>query len=107
MVELMNIPYLGPNIELAPDADPSDGSFDLVLIPKSRRNEVVNFLHNMIKNTREIVKTKEFVKIVRVKKIKMKCDATKMHVDDNLIDNYSGKNIKLDIHSDKLVFVLE
>ena len=37
LVELMNIQYLGPNIDLAPGSDPGDGYFELVMIPGKRR----------------------------------------------------------------------
>lgn len=40
-VEAMNIRELGPNIEVAPAADPGDGSFDVVLLPESTRAALV------------------------------------------------------------------
>jgi diacylglycerol kinase (ATP) len=37
LFEAMNIGLAGPNLELAPAADPSDGQFDVVLVPESER----------------------------------------------------------------------
>ena len=37
LFEAMNIGLAGPNLELARDADPGDGQFDLVLVPESER----------------------------------------------------------------------
>ncbi|HUH94812.1 MAG TPA: diacylglycerol kinase family protein [Casimicrobiaceae bacterium] len=38
LFEAMNIGLAGPNLELAPGADPADGQFDVVLVPESERS---------------------------------------------------------------------
>ena len=35
-VEILNIRFVGPNVPLAPDADPSDGLLDVVLVDRGR-----------------------------------------------------------------------
>jgi diacylglycerol kinase (ATP) len=37
MVAVMNIPFLGPRVQLAPDADPGDGLLDVVLVAEEHR----------------------------------------------------------------------
>jgi diacylglycerol kinase family enzyme len=44
LVEAMNIRSVGPNIELAPDADVSDGMFDLVLLTDADRGMLRDYL---------------------------------------------------------------
>lgn len=44
MVELMNIPYLGPRVTLAPAASPSDGRLDLVVVNEAQREGLVRAL---------------------------------------------------------------
>ena len=44
LVEAMNIRSVGPNIELAPDADVSDGMFDLVLLTDADRGTLRDYL---------------------------------------------------------------
>ena len=44
LFEAMNISLLGPNLLLAPDANPSDGALDFVLVPDDRREEFHQYL---------------------------------------------------------------
>jgi diacylglycerol kinase (ATP) len=40
MLELMNISYIGPNLCLAPHANPSDGLLDIVFVSKDERDNL-------------------------------------------------------------------
>jgi diacylglycerol kinase family enzyme len=44
MLEVMNMKLIGPRLNLAPDADPSDGSLDLVLVREGNRNHFCRWL---------------------------------------------------------------
>lgn len=44
LVEVMNIPLFGPNLVLAPDADPGDGLLDVVTLPPGRRAAMLDWL---------------------------------------------------------------
>jgi diacylglycerol kinase family enzyme len=46
LVEAMNIPLAGPNLPLAPHADPTDRLFDVVLVHESERSLVREFLRD-------------------------------------------------------------
>jgi diacylglycerol kinase (ATP) len=41
LVEVVNIPYIGPQIEVSPDSDPSDGKLDLVLAGEEEREALL------------------------------------------------------------------
>lgn len=43
-LEVMNTPYTGPALPLAPAADPGDGKFDIVWLPASRRDDMIAWL---------------------------------------------------------------
>jgi diacylglycerol kinase (ATP) len=43
MLEAMNIRHIGPNLLLAPDADPGDGYLDLVMVEDSQREELAGY----------------------------------------------------------------
>lgn len=44
MLEVMNIRFVGPNLYIAPDSDPCDGLFDVVLITESERAMLKKYL---------------------------------------------------------------
>jgi diacylglycerol kinase (ATP) len=44
LVEVMNIPLLGPRLRLAPDADPADDRLELVLVAPEDRARLVGYL---------------------------------------------------------------
>ena len=44
LVEILNIPSVGANLDLAPNADPSDGVFDVVTAGEAQRAELADYL---------------------------------------------------------------
>jgi diacylglycerol kinase (ATP) len=44
MVEVLNIPYVGANLALAPEADPRDGLFDIVTAGEAEREQLAAYL---------------------------------------------------------------
>jgi diacylglycerol kinase (ATP) len=51
LLEAMNIKYLGPNLCLAPCADPSDGLLDVALVSKADQGELSSYLSDCIEGT--------------------------------------------------------
>ncbi len=49
MFEVLNIRSVGPNLVLAPDANPSDGFFDVILAGPSHRTELLEYLESRIR----------------------------------------------------------
>lgn len=49
MAEVMNIKYLGPNLNLAPNANPGDSFFDLVLIREQARESFSRYIDSLMK----------------------------------------------------------
>lgn len=103
LVELMNINYIGPNLEFAPNADVEDDFLDLVLIPEKKRKALVKYVESVIDGTSEFRDMESFVKILRVQKIKIKWKGSNLHVDDILVKDYSGK-VKMKMNSNSLDF---
>jgi hypothetical protein len=49
----MNISLVGPNLLLAPDANPSDGTLDFVLVTEDRRDELDQYLQYRLEQKRD------------------------------------------------------
>lgn len=47
-VEVMNVRFVGPNVPLAPAADPSDGWLDLVVVREADRRPLVDYLERRL-----------------------------------------------------------
>jgi|GraSoiStandDraft_16_1057320.scaffolds.fasta_scaffold219220_1 diacylglycerol kinase (ATP) len=48
LLEVMNISYIGPNLRLAPHANPSDGLLDIVLVSKDEQDNLSRYLSQSI-----------------------------------------------------------
>ena len=44
----MNTQSIGPNLNLAPFADPGDGQFEVILISERQRDEFATYVHNKL-----------------------------------------------------------
>lgn len=97
LAEVMNIQSLGPNLKLAPNADPGDGYLDLVLIPANKRSQLENYLEQLLAGTAKDTDNLGFMRTMRIKKLKITWKGSYIHVDDNYSSDYSGEEIKLKI----------
>jgi diacylglycerol kinase (ATP) len=44
LLEIANMGFIGPNLELVPNADPGDGYFDVIWVESAQRKEWRNYL---------------------------------------------------------------
>jgi diacylglycerol kinase (ATP) len=80
LLEAMNIRSIGPNLDLAPDADPGDGFLDLVLASKSECDQVSRYLSDRIEG-----KSSSPGLIVRQsRRLQIECEGLLIHIDDDL-----------------------
>lgn len=82
MVEVMNIPRLGPQLMFAPQVDPSDGYLDLIMVADNQRKDLISYLKKIGsgKNAKFPFKT------VQVKKASLKWETVDVRLDDELLD---------------------
>lgn len=104
LIELMNIKHIGPNLKFAPNANVEDEFLDLVLIPEKKRKAFVAYVKSLINGNSDFRDIENFIKVLRVQKVKIKWKGSKLHVDDELIENYDGKKIKMKMNSKTLDF---
>ncbi len=105
LTELMKIKHIGPNVELAPEASVSDEYFHLVLIPEEKRKALETYLTNTLENKEEPGSVSDFVMTLRVKSVKIKSGSAVMHVDDELVKDYSGKYIRAEVRKGTIPFI--
>lgn len=103
MVEIMNIQSLGPNLNLAPDADPGDGELEVILIPESQREELANYVKRRMKRGRD---EPFFYKAIKAKKIKVAWQGHLVHVDDELEKIDKFEEITIDVVQGVLDFLV-
>ena len=80
LCEAMNIASVGPNLRLAPDADPSDGWLDVVLVPESDRPHLRQYIGDRIAG----YDTELHLPTHRVKQLSLTAAGAHVHVDDQL-----------------------
>lgn len=102
LVELLNIKYIGPNFELAPNAATGDGYFELVIVREDAREELFDFVRATLDGRSVSKEIADFAEVRKVKNVRLKWMDKDLHVDDEIIENYEGGEI--DIRNKKEVF---
>ncbi len=100
MIEVMNIPSIGPNLLMAPKADTADGLFDVVLISEDKREILAQYVENKIKGKETSINLDP----IRGKQIYIKWQGSDGHVDDKLIRMKEHPELKIDNHGGLLEF---
>lgn len=97
LVEFINIKYIGPNFELAPNGASGDGKFDLVTVAEDKREELVEYLEQITKGNTYGKDLSEIADIRRVSEIRMKWEGKDVHLDDDLLSDYKGEFCKVKV----------
>ncbi|HEX4325575.1 MAG TPA: diacylglycerol kinase family protein [Burkholderiales bacterium] len=80
LFEALNLPYVGPNLFLAPDAKPDDGLLDVVMVDEAHRDELLA----AITGWQEGKSTLPRLPTKRGKLLKIEPVADNVHMDDKL-----------------------
>ncbi|HVF96811.1 MAG TPA: diacylglycerol kinase family protein [Flavisolibacter sp.] len=101
MVEVMNIRSIGPNMMLAPQADPGDGEFEIVLVPEAHKEKFAEFILNGLIDGDD---TYHF-HTLRGKKISISWDGTRLHADDKMLKLKKETVIEIEVRPGALAFL--
>jgi diacylglycerol kinase (ATP) len=83
LIAVMNMKLIGPRLHLAPDADPSDGFLDLVLIREGDRDDFSRWLEDQSPGE----KLPSRLKSRRCRRIEISpADAARVHIDSRVIE---------------------
>jgi len=97
LVEVLNIKSVGPNLELAPQADPSDGKFHVALLKEADRGAFVTYVRNLRKQGRKKTMRVPWKLVEASQEITIRCDNRLIHVDDELIEVRKRQPITVEI----------
>ena len=81
LLEILNIPFIGPNLQLAPGAQIDDGYLDLVTIDESERDAFITHLHKIIRQE----KTTFDFQTLRGKSFTIQSANKNIHLDDQYL----------------------
>ena len=100
LAEIMNIRSIGPNLMLAPNADPGDGHLEVVLVPESQRVEFAKYVENRLNG----IENTFVFNSIKANSIRMHCENTHIHIDDELIMIDDQLEINIEIFEGLLKF---
>ncbi len=102
LAEVMNIRSIGPNLSLAPDADPGDGEFEVILISEKQRGHLAEYIRCKINGEKAVF---DFP-LLKAKKVKMFWEGRHLHVDDEYHKLDEPCEIKIDLREGLLEFLI-
>jgi diacylglycerol kinase family enzyme len=80
LAEVLNLPYVGPNLFLAPDSRPGDGSFDIVIVTEAERDRLASYLRAWQDNRERLA----VLPSRRAKRLELQWSGFDLHIDDEL-----------------------
>jgi diacylglycerol kinase family enzyme len=80
LVEAMNTKYVGPGLNLAPDADVEDGLLDVVLIDEGEQRKLKRYLAGLLKGRSD---PPDF-RVIRAGQIQITWEGFDVHIDDEV-----------------------
>lgn len=81
LLEAMNMPFLGPNLHLGPDADPGDGVLDFVLLGDDHREEFQGYLAHRLEGGDDA----PIVTTIKGKRLSFVWGGSRLHIDDKVM----------------------
>jgi diacylglycerol kinase family enzyme len=102
LVEIMNTKSIGPNLFLAPNADPGDGLFNVIIIPEADKDNFAAYIMSRINNKEEAYEFPE----IKGKEISVSWNGTHVHVDDEVIKLEKDTQVKIEMRKGLLQFLI-
>ncbi len=102
LVEIMNTSSIGPNLHLAPFADPGDGFFEVILITENQREEFASYVKGKLNGKEE----SPFFSPLKAKKLQIFWEGTALHADDEHIMLDDPTDVEIELQSGLLEFLV-
>jgi diacylglycerol kinase family enzyme len=104
LFEAMNVRSIGPNLCLAPDADPGDDMLDIVLVSNAEREKLDRYLSAQIAGAQR----PPALTLHKGRRLRVECDELRVHIDDDVWPShgehppFSPMIIDITLHSESL-----
>ena len=102
LVEVMNIRSIGPNLHLAPNADPGDGKFDIVLITENQLKHLAEYVRNKIDG----LEVPFDFPLLKGKSLQIDWNGKHIHVDDEYHKADEPVSIRIELRQGLLDFLV-
>ena len=80
LMEAVNLRYVGPNLHLAPESEPGDGQFDVVLVAEAERERLLHYLEHWQDNRERLA----LLPTRRGRRLQIEWTGFALHIDDRL-----------------------
>ena len=80
LLEAMNLRYVGPNLHLAPDSQPGDGHFEVVLVTEAERPRLLQYLDQWQEKRERLA----VLPSRRGQRLRLDWSGFELHIDDRL-----------------------
>lgn len=100
LAEVMNIKSIGPNLFIAPMADPTDEVFEIALVSEADAPKFADYIRNRLEG---IEATFEFIAL-KGKEIRISWEGTHVHVDDKVVKLKKGEEVSIRLEPGALRF---
>jgi diacylglycerol kinase family enzyme len=80
LFEAVNLPFIGPNLYIAPDTKAGDGQLEVVLVPEAQRSRLVRYLDHWQENRERL----SLLPSRRGKHLQIEWTGFALHIDDKL-----------------------
>jgi diacylglycerol kinase (ATP) len=94
LLEALNVRFVGPNLDLAPEADTQDGLLDLVAIPFRKRADLAKYLKGWNRESAPMSKSRRH----RGRLLQIEWDGSPVHLDDSAWPD-AGKPLPVTSHA--------
>jgi diacylglycerol kinase (ATP) len=102
LAEVMNAQSIGPNLNLAPFADPGDGALEVILISERQREEFATYVHNKIYGKEQ----PPIFNILKAKNLDIYYEGKLLHVDDEIIELKEPQEVRIKLQEGALQFLV-
>jgi diacylglycerol kinase (ATP) len=102
LAEVMNTQSIGPNLSLAPFADPGDGTFEVILIAERQREELATYVLNKLNG----IEQPPIFNILKAKNLEIYWEGKLLHVDDEIIQLKEPAEVTIKLQEGVLQFLV-